>query len=661
MVTISDNVMYWHLPIPAPEETVYSVLSRALYCNGRPYGKTLKELTRTRQATSLFSVFPPIIFHISEQVHPHHPWSSIECILKNHTTLPYFIYFSPPEYRSHIFNNCNSLKFIEDLHKTLGLTVYPYRASPSCPQFCTLCLIEDLNQVGFSFYHREHQLPGVNTCWKHRCTLYNGCQICGPYPIKRCPLLPPGICNCVGGISPLAVQEVTSLTEPLFWLTKESTHLLDLPTPNNGNTYSALKSAAISQGFMQGAHLDYKMLSLALEKRFGRNTLDQLNIPTAQNGRFEKWLARKFQLSRHSRRQPHTIHTLLFIAVFFKSVMDFISILESEPAQTISFLKKQPDDKTARVSLQSILELRDNSTLGISGIASALNTTPNIIIRKIKQVKTHFPLREGTLRRVGTSNLRDISNALKAGDSKQEIAFRHKCGEWIISLIELDNPKLSALRKAAKRSRLVHKHRQNLYNLQKNEPALTRSKLHSKHYAVYDYLNKHDTDWFNKRLPPTNCKQKNTNRTERKNWKIIDQNAARTIRKHLLEEHQHTKPKWRTQTGLLIVAGILSQYHANPKRFPSVKRLLEKICESRDVFTERKLSWAITEMKRQGIGLSINQLRRVAGLTAKDVREKSDFISEFARMVNCEMAEGAFFSTQIQSQKLTRQENQVID
>lgn len=45
-------------------------------------------------------------------------------------------------------------------------------------RWCPECVDADVAEFGCSYYHRNHQLLGVHTCYKHGCLLYSECKNC---------------------------------------------------------------------------------------------------------------------------------------------------------------------------------------------------------------------------------------------------------------------------------------------------------------------------------------------------------------------------------------------------------------------------------------------------------------------------------------------------
>lgn len=87
------------------------------------------------------------------------PWyrPTIEELIDNHTLLPFYQLCSfRSEYRNHM----------------MGMTWHPYDRSLKMRnvqslRYCPLCCYEDLEQGGEYYWHRSHQIPGVQVCPVH--------------------------------------------------------------------------------------------------------------------------------------------------------------------------------------------------------------------------------------------------------------------------------------------------------------------------------------------------------------------------------------------------------------------------------------------------------------------------------------------------------------
>lgn len=83
----------------------------------------------------------------------------------NHTVLPYFTAFRGPDHFSDAVATMAGPS-VERLKFTLGLPAS--RMGARFPLgYCTTCVQSDEDQVGYAYWHRVHQLPGVHVCPQH--------------------------------------------------------------------------------------------------------------------------------------------------------------------------------------------------------------------------------------------------------------------------------------------------------------------------------------------------------------------------------------------------------------------------------------------------------------------------------------------------------------
>jgi hypothetical protein len=88
-------------PNPAPGETVYSIICRVQTRSGLQEKQILEALTGQQKKAHLLSPLPGYLQILSQSLPDGHPWCDNLDIWSNHTTLPYFLYFDPPNLRDH--------------------------------------------------------------------------------------------------------------------------------------------------------------------------------------------------------------------------------------------------------------------------------------------------------------------------------------------------------------------------------------------------------------------------------------------------------------------------------------------------------------------------------------------------------------------------------
>lgn len=93
---------------------------------------------------------------------------SFPTFIEKHTMLPYYIRFLPKERR------CRALDLLTRMDKSFYDALYMQRSKTErrkYMRYCPLCAAADREQHGETYWHRKHQLPGIEICMEHSCRL----------------------------------------------------------------------------------------------------------------------------------------------------------------------------------------------------------------------------------------------------------------------------------------------------------------------------------------------------------------------------------------------------------------------------------------------------------------------------------------------------------
>jgi len=88
-----------------------------------------------------------------------------EAIVRDATTIPYYTLFRDPSVASSVLEQVRGNNS-RGLAKDLGMTRSALNAHPP-RRSCHECVLADVNEYGFAYWRRDHQLPGVLVCQKH--------------------------------------------------------------------------------------------------------------------------------------------------------------------------------------------------------------------------------------------------------------------------------------------------------------------------------------------------------------------------------------------------------------------------------------------------------------------------------------------------------------
>ncbi|MEC1722852.1 TniQ family protein, partial [Schinkia azotoformans] len=155
---------------PYPDELFYSICSRFHKRSGNIHEKaTIEDLFSSRSITAsaflpsginaLIANMPPFADYTAEQ------------FIFNHTLYPFYSAFLPPKRAGQIYQSMLS-DGGGDIYVKSGIN------ASGVPQnkylrFCKQCFESDVAKYGEPFFHRLHQISGLECCLEHITPLYN--------------------------------------------------------------------------------------------------------------------------------------------------------------------------------------------------------------------------------------------------------------------------------------------------------------------------------------------------------------------------------------------------------------------------------------------------------------------------------------------------------
>lgn len=153
--------MLHYFPTPYPDELWYSVLCRYYIRSGNT--NLLVHRGKGGFPTSL--IFPDSsIYNIINQL-PEGLFSVRDMILQ-HTLFPYFCRMYPVERKEFLLQGfyVGAFSGNDPAWKVIARSVLKLK-------YCPICAKEEVELYGESYWHREHQIPCVTVCRKHKCRL----------------------------------------------------------------------------------------------------------------------------------------------------------------------------------------------------------------------------------------------------------------------------------------------------------------------------------------------------------------------------------------------------------------------------------------------------------------------------------------------------------
>jgi hypothetical protein len=160
-----------HFPTPYTDELFYSICGRFSSRVNYPSAKAvLLELFGTATATAVIDL-PNQLENIAQRL-PQGTSLTADTFIDRHTLLPFFSAFLPPARVERLRRNMlESSASAAHMRSGIMASRIPL---PSRLRYCPACKWEDERRFRETYWHRLHQIPGVEVCATHEVFLEDG-------------------------------------------------------------------------------------------------------------------------------------------------------------------------------------------------------------------------------------------------------------------------------------------------------------------------------------------------------------------------------------------------------------------------------------------------------------------------------------------------------
>ncbi|WP_408277902.1 TniQ family protein [Paraburkholderia nemoris] len=183
--------------------------------------------------------------------------------------------------------------------------------------YCVLCVREDEERVGFGYWHRQHQFPGISFCSKHNVSLTRGCGECQYSELScRCPRLPCQMCTCGKPNVDLPQSPRMADRDAECRVAVILAKLLNPSVPyfaDGGALELEYRNRAGQLGFLRGGFVNRSAISQAFRAHFGEYLLRRLGLLGSSSG---EWYAHALA----GKPQRSVIRHALLIDFLYQSV-----------------------------------------------------------------------------------------------------------------------------------------------------------------------------------------------------------------------------------------------------------------------------------------------------------------------------------------------------
>jgi len=599
--------MIGYFPTPYPDELFYSICAR--YSDSMQYpGQQSASVTLfgTNRAT-VSVLLGRWLENFLRALPPGHPYT-LDQIINQHTLFPFFAPFIPDDRRKRAWENMaygrNSA-----LPQSLGILSARLKP-PSGLRFCPLCVGEDRERFGETYWHRLHQIPGIEICSVHHIWLESS-QI--PIVLNRGQTIFHSAERHIVDVAPRPFdlsasdrQALLDIVQDFIWLDRQEGLVIDLESLRQRYIAALTRRRLISFSGI----VFYRQLTQTIKAHYSAGLLDLLQCNLDDDIEMH-WVAR---LLKKRITIYHPLYYLLlanFLGFRFseflneptqylpfgegpwpclnpicpdyhqESITEVVVEYPKRPVQAgpigtfrcecgFTYSRKGPDrvpqdkfERNAAVEAygqlwkDKLVELWLKSTLSLKQIAKQLGVSRRTLKRRAQELGL-YALPTGV--RVSASEGRadvDTEETREAFEDKLD-AYRK---DWKTIVEQNGDLKISNLKGRTRR--------------------------------IYRWLYRNDKEWLMRHLSPK--QQRDRMGFPRVDWEKRDEELAEQVRETAADLKAQTTPVKRTsKTAIAKLLNKITPLHLYLHKLPRTAQSLAEVVETHEEFVIRRI-WTVAE------------------------------------------------------------------
>lgn len=599
-------------PDPYPDELLYSVAARFTSRMHFPtHSTTSSEFFGHRHVDAVVDL-PTRIDYLINALPPGHQYSA-EGFINNHTLLPLYAPFLQVERVQDIL----ALMRRGGDHQPGGkLGIHSSSIGfPARLRFCPRCVKEDHKRFGETYWHRIHQISGIEVCPQHSIFLEQSAAL---WQLGTIRFVSAGEAITVVPLRRLDTSQfkhllLLKLALNAEWLLQRGS--LDLGPEILRERYFNM---LLERGYaLPDGRIKISKLMEDFEAFYSNELLAKLRCSVSNRG--SCWLRRICMESRLLIAQ-HPLHHLLLMTFFGCTVEEvFTTFKEYKPFGDGPWLcvnRASNHYGEMRVTDCRIVRSNNRETygkpMGIFSCSCGFRYTrpwrqkAQEGSHEVGSVQEYGSVWEESLRKLWESNDISIQQvAVKLGVSQetvtkqaQRLGLKHPRDTRYSKPLRSKNSKTLRLpRKSI--NQLLESRRLEWLSALKSNPDAGRAYLRAHFGSLYKWLARYDREWFESTLPAS---RKTQGRATRTDWGKVDiefSNAIETAAAYI-----RSSPGQPVRVSLAAITkqtGYLIWIQRCPDKIPCTVKTLAKTIESREDFAFRQIQWAEDCFREEGI------------------------------------------------------------
>jgi Tn7-like transposition protein D/TniQ len=591
-----------NFPVPYPDEILYSIFAR--YSDRMRYSSAqavIQDLWGYKGKTVSVS-FPNGLGRLINNLPPKHI-HTVDSLIDNHTLLPFYEPFLPTSRIAQLRSTMEASK-VNSVPSVMGLRTGQF--STECTRFCPCCVEEDRKQFSECYWHRVHQIPGIEYCPSHKMYLQT-CNI--PAKETRNGNRYLSAERMIDKNLPVFSEELNMYRDDLwklaldaFWLLKNHTTTAHLATIQK-KYLSLLNDRGLAT---YGGNIYISKLMQAFQQYYDSTFLKSLHCELNESVQ-DNWILR---LPHYSQIVYHPIRHLLLIHFLGHSVETFLNLpSEQKPFGNGLWPCLNPicDHYRERCIQESEVIYTSSSKHGKPKAIFSCNcgfTYSRIgpdpleeTLFQASRIQQFGPIWEARLRELWedpTITITQTARALgvnritvKRQAKKMGLQFPQNLNKTALPQAPQNN--FNTCPTQTSDPGPLEKYRTIWLSTREKYPEDKVVQLKCKIHTAYKWLYAHDREWLRSHYPTYK-----SSHFAFRNWEQADEQIAIEVRSwasHI--KSTSVKPIWITSTSILKNTNQLSSIRANLHKLPLTAQALAEVTETHEAFVIRRIHWLV--------------------------------------------------------------------
>jgi len=608
LVARGELLMPLFFPTPYPDELLYSIIARYKKWSGEMNHRSILHDLFGNVYVSASMDLPSHIGHLVERL-PITSNITVERLIQEHTMYPFYSAFLPPGQASTVFQSM-AYGNGNDIYMRSGMMASSIRSNTYI-RFCKDCYIEDIRRYGEGYWHRMHQIPGVDVCIEHETNLQDSNVRINQ--ANKHEYIAADDENC--RLDTVMTKTPSDIIEKHSFISKNIEKLLNHSFPKRPfqwfEQFYMSKLQNLGYANVKGSKVNQEKLCQDMLAFFGKELLVQMQSRIEGE---DNWLR---QITRKHRKSFHPIRHLLFLQFLSSDVEELFYSKESyEPfgVGPWSCLNPAAEHYGTNMIKEVVLTTCEKTKEPIGTFTCSCGF---IYTRRAGD----DPMKLSRVKQFGAIWEAECIRLSEAGAGLREIGRRLHADPSTIKKCLLGGFCAADSKGGNKNNNQLLIDQKEWKHLQENYSNLSKTELRKLYPALYIRLYRADRSWLERESPKPS---KRTTTSSKVSWHSRDQEILREVKEAVSAiQNLEGKPKRisKSYIGYMIDRKALLERHLN--KLPLTKEYLDKVLESEEEYRVRKIKWAIKELRREGKKTTKWQVLRKAGIRPEFVTQNN--------------------------------------